>query len=643
MIKNIPVSKLKNECWKPYVNDTRIALHLEDECFRTLTNNHLNVWFKKFQMEAEVKDNWNQSAITGALFDDKRKFNSNSPKIAIPNEVKEGVKTFVTELIAQRIEINLGILQPFIHDFVKNEFKDGAFHYLLEPKEDGETKFKLSRSWLRRILKDTKLSYQKITNDAGKLPDNWRDKQERFYIRVAYIIGVHNITRSCVLNMDETPLPWYATTGHTWAPTNVPNVSTQGSKDKRQATGTPWITAEGKVPFFHITVKGKTKKCLPNAAFRNKSRFTGEEVCRPEILFGFSQNHWVSKETMLQQVEKVEEYRVKISNEEGLGDDCKLLILWDVYCRHRDHDLLSTMKDKYPHLLVLFIPANLTELCQPLDIYFNATFKTKMSALMGTHRVEEYNKWKREEAKRKEDEGDNFEPSGFKLKTKLSETKELFYTTVSDALKQMLDDGGHKNLSANVFKHLNKCFDHQFQFEAAQKVSSDNEGVYFKRCQQNEGNGRVSASQFTLIDSALEQFASSSMYDASSKHQEIPCNADDEIQSNNQKFVDRLVKDLDGKYPGKVVKAVKNRCSSKYVFEVKYYRNIIGIGRAIKVVKCDWSELMSLLVVSDDHVQQENAEDEDVECSNDSLDEDNGDVNENNVGDHDNEDNNEDD
>ena len=101
------------------------------------------------------------------------------------------------------------------------------------------------------------------------------------------------------------------------------------------------------------------------------------------------------------------------------------------------------------------------------------------------------------------------------------------------------------------------------------------------------------------------------------------------------------MKDLVRKYPGKVVKAVKNCHNSKYIFEVKYYRNIIGSRRAIKIVNCDWPELMSLLVVSDD--VQENAEDDDGECSNDSLDEDNGDVDENNVGENDNEDHNEDD
>ena len=45
--------------------------------------------------------------------------------------------------------------------------------------------------------------------------------------------------------------------------------------------------------------------CLPNADIRNQEKFTSENGT-PQILFRFSENHWVSKDTMREQVQEVE-------------------------------------------------------------------------------------------------------------------------------------------------------------------------------------------------------------------------------------------------------------------------------------------------------------------------------------------------
>ena len=101
--------------------------------------------------------------------------------------------------------------------------------------------------------------------------------------------------------------------------------------------------------------------------------------------------------------------------EKGLESDQKMIILWDVYCRHRDPDLLELIQEEYPHIVLLHIPANLTEICQPLDIYFNSQFKVKLASLRNKRVAEQYDEWRKSN---KED--------SFKVSTALSATKHHF-------------------------------------------------------------------------------------------------------------------------------------------------------------------------------------------------------------------------
>jgi len=198
---------------------------------------------------------------------------------------------------------------------------------------------------------------------------SWEQDRDDFLVRVAYLVLNYNIPPELLLNMDETPLKHLACIGKTWALKNSKNVSVQGGKDKRQATGTPWLNMLGEIIYFHTTVKGKTTKCLPKQDFRSREEFK-------KIIFGFSDNHWVTHDTMKVQVEAVEIYRKQVVAEKGLHQDQKMVILWDVYCKHCAPELLDhILKEVYPHIIILFIPANLTEIAQPLDMYFNGQFK----------------------------------------------------------------------------------------------------------------------------------------------------------------------------------------------------------------------------------------------------------------------------
>ena len=280
-------------------------------------------------------------------------------------------------------------------------------------------------------------------------------------IRLAYVIFMHNVDKGLLINMDETPLMWLARSGSTWGDKGAKNVSAHGAKDKRQMTGTPWVTYEGIIAFFHTTIKGKTEACLPKAEFRGKEVFDS-----PKVLFGHSENHWVTKETMREQVLMVEDYRRSVVQEKNLPEDSKMIILWDVYCRHRDDSLKIFIAQHCPNIIVLFVPANLTEKGQPLDIFFNAILKVNMYKLRDARIMDAVTKHMEGERQREEAakaRGDKYKTTVYKPATKLSEIKEPFYLDLAQALKEMQTQELVEQLHNKAWGLFHKCFDQDFQ------------------------------------------------------------------------------------------------------------------------------------------------------------------------------------
>jgi hypothetical protein len=74
-------------------------------------------------------------------------------------------------------------------------------------------------------------------------------------VQIAYVIFTKNIDPALLLDMDEMPLHLIPAIGRTWGEHGADNVMSSGGKDKRHMTGTPWISFEGEIVFFHTTMK----------------------------------------------------------------------------------------------------------------------------------------------------------------------------------------------------------------------------------------------------------------------------------------------------------------------------------------------------------------------------------------------------
>ena len=175
---------------------------------------------------------------------------------------------------------------------------------------------------------------------------------------------------------------------------------------------------------------------------------------------------------MIEQVLKVEKYCQRVVQQKNLDKDSKLLILWDVYCRHHDNDLIMFRKTKLPNLIVVFVPVNLTELIQPLDRAFNAQFKCKLNRLHEERMINAASDWwmatqdrfrKDAVAAEKEYEVNIFSPA-----MKLSDIKEPFYSDLTAAGSEE-----KKKLQQHAWCNglFEQCFDRQFQSKAVQLVT----------------------------------------------------------------------------------------------------------------------------------------------------------------------------
>ena len=90
-----------------------------------------------------------------------------------------------------------------------------------------------------------------------------------------------------------------------------------------------------------------------------------------------TESHWARPDTVEELVDDLYKSYVLPKMMEKMLDPLVTcwLLLWDVHWSHRDADLISRLKTKYPTLVIMFVPACCTSLLQPLDVSFNSQFK----------------------------------------------------------------------------------------------------------------------------------------------------------------------------------------------------------------------------------------------------------------------------
>lgn len=90
-----------------------------------------------------------------------------------------------------------------------------------------------------------------------------------------------------------------------------------------------------------------------------------------------SKSHWATTDTVFELVNELyfDHVAPRFAADGFDPSTTYWMIIWDVHYSHRDKQTIKDLKENFPTLVILFVPAGCTSLLQPLDISFNKAFK----------------------------------------------------------------------------------------------------------------------------------------------------------------------------------------------------------------------------------------------------------------------------
>ena len=150
------------KAWRNYITDAVKALAIKNSIFKSLHQSHLVTWYQNFYDYIDLNQfDFNDDAFLWALRDKRARPNDSATIVS--KQLRAQMIDLIAEVIAQKLEINITILRPFLLHYIREH--DAFKHILVADK------FTASRTWIRKLLKDADMSYQAITNDAGMYID----------------------------------------------------------------------------------------------------------------------------------------------------------------------------------------------------------------------------------------------------------------------------------------------------------------------------------------------------------------------------------------------------------------------------------------------------------------------------------------
>jgi hypothetical protein len=215
------------------------------------------------------------------------------------------------------------------------------------------------------------MDIQKGTSAAQMLPKDFNQQGYMTILRLAYYVRVFNITKSRAFNADQTVVVLIPS-GHdqTYDLKGKKDIPVLESEEKRAFTAVLGSAADGTILPFQSVWKGKTVNSLPR---------TQNEFSHLNFQYGLNdQNHWSNLKTTQQYFESILKLRVQ--------DDEYWVAFIDCWKVHKSKAFLDWAHQKYPKLLILFVPAGCTGKFQPADLILQHMFKhimhCELNALM---------------------------------------------------------------------------------------------------------------------------------------------------------------------------------------------------------------------------------------------------------------------
>ena len=201
---------------------------------------------------------------------------------------------------------------------------------------------------------------RKASTSASKYTvQDFEKAKADFLSSVATIVHMESIPAALILNCDQTGIRLVPSSNWTLEKKGVKRVALSGCDDKRQITAVVCGSMTGDFLPLQVVYQGTTHRCHP------KSNLP------PDWSVTHSKNRWSNEETTIEYLNDiiipyVEAIRCDV------GDKPALLIL-DNFKGHSTDAVINLLEANNIH--TCFLPANCTDLLQPMDLSVNKPVK----------------------------------------------------------------------------------------------------------------------------------------------------------------------------------------------------------------------------------------------------------------------------
>ncbi|KZT31979.1 hypothetical protein SISSUDRAFT_965602, partial [Sistotremastrum suecicum HHB10207 ss-3] len=207
-----------------------------------------------------------------------------------------------------------------------------------------------------------KWSLRRGTRAAQKTPENVDENNRymrRAFFRMAASIEMHDINQAGFLvNTDQTQVVYGMGPKLTWSQTGAKQVDVLGSEEKRAFTLVVGVSASGDALPFQAIFAGKTTESQPSKKARSRTE-------ADEHGFKFEsggKTYWSTQESMRKYVIDilVPYFERQRCLHNRLTQKCMWLI--DCWSVHRSQEFRDWMRENYPWIIIMYVPAGCTGL-----------------------------------------------------------------------------------------------------------------------------------------------------------------------------------------------------------------------------------------------------------------------------------------
>ena len=304
----------------------------------------------------------------------------------------------------QAFTINSTSLRPIVLAFVVEKLG-------LDAIRPGRGGFICGPRYLRLLAHAAGLKWRKPFGDARKHPRDAAKQIDDMILRLAYLMHEHDVPPALVLNFDHSGAHFMQMRGNTWTEVEEDNesqhfsrqgkqkeVKQQGKNDKRQGTITVGTSMAGDVLPGQLICEGEptSRKALPTLdgnkyvkasgnhqghAVGHKLARDGADVSKGQLTRTWlghlvqTNNHWANIKTSYAILEYIiVPWLLEKKKAIGKSADAVCILIVDCWYGWKDQDKKKTLisfrhyvRNHYPWLRLIYVPAACTDLAQPAD------------------------------------------------------------------------------------------------------------------------------------------------------------------------------------------------------------------------------------------------------------------------------------